>query len=269
MFAMSLLACSSDRGTEDPMVAHAYDNVLTWSELRRMVPVDASTEDSTAMANDIITSWLRKEVLLHHAELNLSEEDLDFEERLRNYRNSLVIYAFEDAIVREKLDTLVDRQQLELHLQEHAEDFRLKEDLVRVKWSKVRSSEVDRLRRARKWFESDDPEDLHELELWMAEQGVSSTDPQGQWMSRERLDMELPFNGLGVKAGQRVVVSDSVDHYFVEVMDVRPMDSLAPLELVHQDIRAIVLNQRKLALVQGMHDDLFEKALTNGEIGTP
>ncbi|MEZ4758967.1 MAG: hypothetical protein R2810_04160 [Flavobacteriales bacterium] len=39
--------------------------------------------------------------------------------------------------------------------------------------------------------------------------------------------------------------------------------------LVHQDIRAIVLNQRKLALVQGMHDDLFEKALTNGEIGTP
>ena len=52
-------------------------------------------------------------------------------------------------------------------------------------------------------------------------------------------------------------------------MDVRPMDSLAPLELVHQDIRAIVLNQRKLALVQGMHDDLFEKALTNGEIGTP
>ena len=130
-------------------------------------------------------------------ELNLSEEDLDFEERLQLSPIRWSSYAFEDAIVRRSWTPWSIGNSWSC-ISRTCRGLPVKEDLVRVKWSRsVPPKWTDC--RARKWFESDDPEDLHELELWMAEQGSRRPIPEGQWMSRERLDMELPFNGSGVE----------------------------------------------------------------------
>jgi len=62
------------------------------------------------------------------------------------------------------------------------------------------------------------------------------------------------------------VLADSAATYFVEVLEHRSGGDEPPLVLVAQDIRTIVLNQRKMKLIADMRDDLYRQALANGDI---
>lgn len=267
--ALGMVGCDGPDRPADAPVAHAYGNKLAWSELRRMIPLDAVPEDSAAMAADIITSWLHKQVLLHQAELNLPETELDFEDRLRDYRNSLVIYAYENALVREKLDTLFTDEELAQYHAAHPEDFRLKDNILRAAWFKVREQDRSTLRKLEGWFRSMDAGQRRELELWLAERGIGIFDPGPSWTTLDAFQREVPLTADLVRVDARVVVADSVNTYFVHILDHRAQDSIAPLELVRQDIRAILLNRRKLELLERMREDLYQQAWQEGAIGTP
>lgn len=250
-------------------VAHAWEEELGWSELRRMIPLDAIPEDSAALAQDIINNWLRKQVMVHHAELNLTGQELDFEDRLRDYRNSLVIYAFENAMVREKLDTIVRDAEIERYYQEHPQDFALKQDILRASWFRVPEEDRSTLRKLERWFRSGNADDQHELEVWLAERGVPIADDGRTWMTHAALARDVPVGELTMDGPGRWVLQDSSGSWFLQVIDLRPVDTASPLELVTQDIRAIVLNQRKLALLARMREDLYAEAWKAGVIGTP
>jgi hypothetical protein len=45
--------------------------------------------------------------------------------------------------------------------------------------------------------------------------------------------------------------------------------SPAPIELVRQEIRSIILNERKLELIDRMRNDLYQEALANDAISAP
>ena len=100
--AIVLVGCSTGTDQDDPPVARAYDQYLRWSDLRQVVPMDAAAEDSAAMAQAYIDNWLQQQVELHHAESNLAPSEKEFEAELRDYRNSLLMIAFEDALAKKK-----------------------------------------------------------------------------------------------------------------------------------------------------------------------
>ena len=94
------------RQDEKPL-ARVYDKYLYPSDLADAIPVTASRRDSAKIASQFINNWVHENVLIKQAELNLSEEQLNFNEQLNSYKNSLVIYAYEQALINEKLDTSV------------------------------------------------------------------------------------------------------------------------------------------------------------------
>ncbi|MDV7396202.1 hypothetical protein RZS08_32715, partial [Arthrospira platensis SPKY1] len=107
------MACADVSSDDDVLVARVFDRQLRWSELRQVVPVDADPTDSAALAQAYITNWSRQQVLLERAERNLGEEQKEFDRQLRDYRNSLIIFAYEQALVDQKLDTTVTMAEVE------------------------------------------------------------------------------------------------------------------------------------------------------------
>ena len=51
------------------------------------------------------------------------------------------------------------------------------------------------------------------------------------------------------------------------LLDQLAVDSEPPIEMVGQDIRAVLLNQRKVKLIERMREDLYRQALEHDEIG--
>lgn len=262
--------CGAVEEGPDRPIARAFDQVLSWDDLRQVIPPDASPTDSAAMAEQYIEMWLRQQAILHMAEQNQVAGTLDMESQLEDYRRSLVIFGYEQALVDQKLDTSVTAADVEAYFTDHQANFELKEDVLRIRWFKVNEPDKRTLRRMSDRFLNGDVDDLHELELWLARNGVTIIDHSNSWYpaSTVRADMELPTAQQGAdltRPGKQVVTSDN-GAWFIEVIEYRAQNSISPLDMVRSDIRAILLNQRKLQLIEDMRASVYAQAIENKDV---
>jgi hypothetical protein len=268
--ALCLGACVPATDPDDPPVARAYDKQLFWSDLRQVVPLDASPEDSAGIAQAFITNWLRQQVLLRKAEENLGEQQKDFEVRLRDYRNSLVIFAYEQALVDQKLDTAVSSSEVEAYYEQERDNFELRDNILRLRWFKVRESDKRTLKRLEEQFMSGDPERMRSVELWLAERNVPIVDRSDRWTAFNELRAEIPVWAVQspeprLREG-RMVLRDLEGAFFIDILELRMKDSVSPLAMVEQDIRSILINQRKLQLLERMREDVYREAQANDHV---
>ena len=64
------------KNSKEVVVAECYGKYLYESDLKGIVPEGASIMDSIQRASSFIDSWIKKQVLVHQAETNLSKEEL-------------------------------------------------------------------------------------------------------------------------------------------------------------------------------------------------
>lgn len=269
----AMLTCSgcgnADEGPDRPL-ARAYEQVLSWDDLRQVIPPDASGADSAAMAGQYIEMWLRQQAILHMAEQNQVAGSLDLEAQLEDYRRSLVIFGYEQALVDQKLDTAVTPADVEAYYTDHQPNFELKEAVLRMRWFKVNEPDKRTLRKMTDRFLHGDVDELHELELWLARNGVTIVDHGSSWypVTTAQAEMELPAVQQGVdlsRQGKQVVTSDN-GAWFIDVVEFRAQNSISPLDMVRSDIRAILLNQRKLQLIEDMRASVYAQAIENKDV---
>lgn len=268
--ALCLGSCGPQADPSDPALARAYDETLYWSDIRQVVPMDATAEDSTALANAYINNWLRQRVVLRKAEENLAAEQKDFESKLADYRKSLIIFTYEQALVDQKLDTAVSRGEVEEYYEKNRDNFELRDNILRLRWFKVRESDKRTLKKLEDHFMSGDPSRMREVELWLAQRNVPIVDRSAQWSTFNDLRAEIPVlaaqgSEAELREGRRVF-RDLEGGYFVDILELRRRDSASPLALVESDIRSILINQRKLLLLESMRDDVYQDAQANGHV---
>jgi hypothetical protein len=266
VIAGGLQACTTTTDQEDPVVARAYDQVLRWSDLRQLIPMGLPPQDSAVMADSHINNWIRKEVVLHKAEENLAPGDKDFEAQLRDYRNSLVLFAYEQALVDQKLDTVIAEVEVQAYYDANEANFELRDHAVKLRWFRLIARDRKVKERVKDLFKSPKEEKRHELEIWLASNGVNIIDRSADWTYWSDLDAEFPVDLPEPHAPERVVLNSDSTTWFLEILELRPRNSTMPVELVRRDIRSILLNQRKLQLIERMREDLYREALQNNDV---
>lgn len=255
---------------ESDVVARAYTEVLSRHELRQVIPMDMAPDDSAAMATQYIDNWMRDRVLMAQAEKNLSVAQKDVEAELQAYRRSLIMHAYEQALIDQKLDTSVSAASIEEYYAANQKNFALKDDIVRVRWFKVREDDRRTLKQWEELWRSDDAAELHELEIQLAKRGIGIFDSGEDWLDFNELRKEVPLETdnatdyLG--RTNKVVVKDSVNTYFVDLLEHRLRTGTAPVQRVATEIKAIIINQRKLRLLESMREDLYRDALAKKDV---
>lgn len=269
--ALVLSACGG--GGEEPadrVVAEAYDQKLYWSDLRTVIPVGTAMDDSSAMARRYIDNWARERVVLRKAEENLDEAQKDVESQLQAYRESLITYAYEQALVAQKLDTAISDAEVEKYYNENRVNFELKDNIVRARWFRIRGQDAKLLRKVQELWQRDRDEDRHDLEVLLARQGSVINDTHDAWIEFSELQRQVPVRPDNptdwLPRHARFVEQDSSGTYFVQVLEHRLKNSVSPLPLARAGIRSIIINQRKLQLIARMREDLYNEALANKDV---
>lgn len=267
--ALSLSACSDPHGT-DRVVAEAYGEKLYWSDVRKVVPPGAVPEDSAAIATRFVDNWAHERVVLHMAEENLSDAQKNVEDQLRAYRGSLLTYAYEQALVRQKLDTVVSGSEINKYYDDNIANFELRDNIVRVQWFKLRDNDKRVLKKVEDLWRSNKEEDKHDLEVLLAQRGATITDTHSDWIAFKDLQLQVPLRPDNptdwLQHQDKVIVSDSASTYFVDLVEHRLKDSTSPIDLVMDRIRSIIINQRKLQLIERMREDLYTNAVANKDV---
>lgn len=271
--ALPLCACGDRHAAEDRVIAEAYDERLYWSDLRQVVPPGLAPEDSAAMASHFIDNWARQRVMLHMAEENLSDAQKNVERQLKAYRESLLTYAYEQALIRQKLDTTVTGSQVQAYYDANIANFELKDNIVRVRWFKLRGHDKPLLRKVEQLWRSTKEEDQHDLEVLLAQHGSTINDTRDTWIEFTELQQQVPLRPENptdwLTRQGKVMVDDSTGTYFVDLLDHRLKDSTSPLDIVQDRIRSILINQRKLQLIERVREDLYTHALADKDVRIP
>ena len=271
--ALLLASCGAKRDATDRVVAEAYGDKLYWSDLRPVVPMDATPEDSAAIARRFLDNWARDRVMLHMAEDNLDKDQMNVEAQIKAYRESLITFAYEQALVLQNLDTVVSGSQVQEYYDKNIANFQLKDNIVRIRWFKLRDKDKKLLQRVEQLWRSGNEEDTHKLEVLLAQRGTTIVDSHDDWVEFSALQQQVPLRPDNptdwLQRQQKVIVEDATGTYFVDFLDHRLKDSTSPIDMVLGQIRSIIINQRKLKLVERMREELYTNALAKKDVRFP
>lgn len=264
-----LLTVSCRHGSdESPVVARVYGHELHRSDLAGLVPQGVSADDSIAIISSYIDQWVRQTVVLSKAEKNVKD---DFSRQLGEYRNSLLIYAYERQIVDQLLDTVVTPSQMREYYDAHRSDFQLKNSIVKAVYviAPKRSVAVPALKNiiSKSIFSDAEVVDLEQLATRHGLQGYYDADT---WIPFYTLQAAVPITtyneSLFLRQKQSIVLTDDSLSYFVRILNYKVSDDISPLDLEREAIRSIILNHRKVELLDKMQDDLMDEAEKGGHI---
>jgi hypothetical protein len=268
-----IAACGGNNDSVDvnkgKVVATVYGFSLYESDLVAAVPAGLTPEDSARRAENFINSWVREMLLLSKAQSNLPVQDKEMEKKLEAYRNSLIIYAYETELVHQKLDTVVSEEEIAKYYEEHASDFQLRDNIVRVIYVKV-DHKAPNLQKVKNWVKSDKPADREELDKYCIQFATNYYLDDQSWLLFDDLLKEVPIQTynreLFLQNNRFIEVSDSASTYFLNIKGFMTRNSQSPLAFEKENIRNIILNKRKLELIERMHDDLYKEAVNNNSI---
>ncbi len=267
LFVVLLTACShKSDGTF--VIASVYDQQLLSSDIEGLVPQGIGSEDSLAIVNAYIEQWIRQAVILEKAGKNITG---DFERELREYKNNLLVYAYERQIIDQLLDTTVTDVQITDYYVQHKADFTLKNSIVKAVYviAPVKSKAVAKLKKivTRASFAEDD---IVELEEVATHGGCVGYYDGETWIPFYELQAAVPVTAynesLFLKQHRSVTLTDDSLFYAARILDYKVTDEISPLDLQRDNIRAILLNRRKVELLEKLHSDLLREAESGGHV---
>ena len=268
LIACSLAACEWGKDRAE-LIAEIGGKQLMWKEVSDVVPDNSIAEDSASLADHYINDWITKQLIISKAESSLPDELKSFEEMIENYRSSLLIYAFEQEWVRQKLDTIVSDQEIEQYYNDNEKNFQLKDYILKVKFTAI-AADSKQIGALKKVFNSTKPEDLVKWQQLCVDIGASYYFNEEEWMKWDEFIKQIPLEVYDIegflKKKNTIEFEKDNNLYLISITDYQLAGSRSPLSFESEKIRAMIVNKRKLTLLDTMRKDIYAKAQQDGEI---
>lgn len=259
-----MISCSRQEPKTEPIpVAKVNDKILYLSDLQHVLHKGVNAADSATLAQTYIENWIKTQLLLKKAELNLSKEQLDVSAQIEAYRSSLLIYKYEEQMVREKVDTLVTKADIEKYYNENSSNFLLNENLVKAVFIKVPLTAPDN-ENFKKWYKTEQKEDISNLEKYCYSYANKYSDFDEDWISFAVIQKQLPeliSNEDEFLGSNRFIEKqDNNFLYLVKIMEYKPKGTIAPIEHIKMKIKDIIINTRKIEFVSELEKNIYNDA---------
>lgn len=246
-------------------VARAGEKVLFFDQIPAIFRNNNSREDSIAAINNYINSWARRELMYIKALENISPANrADIEKQIQEMMANLYIYHYQRQMILEKMDTVVTDAELENYFALNKEQFRLNSSIVKALFIKV-PVHAPNTGNIRQWYTSTDAKDLQQLETYCYQFAEKYDDFGEEWISFDKVAVELPEEVIKPEDFLRrysfFETRDTSYLYFVAIRDYRLSQAIAPYEYVKDDIKSIILNNRRFEFLKSLEDGIYEEAV--------
>jgi hypothetical protein len=268
LLAGFLLFCSCDnlRGpSSGDAVAKVYDQYLYRADLVHLVPPFTSASDSIVMVQLYIDNWIRQQLIIREATRNTSRVKTDIEKKVKDYRNSLIVFAWENEQVINNLDTVISLKEVTSFYEQNIEMFRLKENIARVWFVKVPLDAPS----GRSVIRGGDSEELEDYVLEHAANYLLDSD---SWLFFDDLLRNVPLQVSSseqfLRENQLVEITDDYFRYYMRIFDYKLKGSTSPMAFEMENLKNMILNRRKLMYVSQLRNRLYQQALENKNVET-
>ena len=268
--ALLLGSCSMFTGNpqEEPL-ARVMENYLYPSDLEHLLPHGTDPGDSALLSDRYVDTWIRDQLMLHHAETALTEEQKDFDRQIAEYRRSLLIYSYRQKLLQQKLDTLVSPREIEDYYNENLGNFVLGGDVIRGNYVKL-ALDAPRTPDVRLWSRTNGEEELDQLEKYCLSYAEKYSDFDDTWVEfssihPRQLPMTISQPSAYLRYNRNIEATDSLHRYILHIADHLPEGETAPLDMVSDDIKNIILNKRKIEFFHELERNVYNEGLSKNQ----
>jgi len=264
--ALLFVNCTINNNSKEFIVAEVGDKKLYATDVSEIVPPNLVTEDSLIIANDYIQKWVKQELLIKKANENLSYEQKDVSHELQDYRNSLIIYKYKNELMKQRMDTTVTHSQIESYYQLNPENFNLNKNIVKAIFIKI-PNEVANPSLLKSLVSDTSDEGLGELRDYCLQYAKGFDIFIDNWVDFETVKNNIP-NEIDDAAqfltrNNQIELEDSNYYYLVRIQEYKLQNDLAPLEFVANNIKNLILNQRKIKFLKQIEENIYTEGIRN------
>ena len=266
---LGIIVCllTSCNQTTENVVVEVYNHALTREDLQEMIPAFDQSSDSVVVRQEYIEAWITKQALLHEAENYLPSKEKKFDKEVEEYRQSLIIYAYETKRTEELLNKNVTDEEINQYYEEHKNNFKLRQPIVKINYLKFPFNSPQIKTAKTLLFKSDRSEnELNKLENLISGHATNIY-LSDDWLLFDDILKEIPLEKeKQISAGQTFEISDSVNTYLIRVLDFKINEGYSPLNIEKESIINSILQQRRMKILISLRENAVKKARETGEL---
>ena len=264
-FTTFILSCSSNK--KSIVIASVNNKELLKEDLLTEIP--KQLEDSAYFVEKFINDWIRKELLLSNAEMNLSAELVLYEKQIEEYRSSLLIYAYQQELINQNFDSTVSFNDINDYYQLNKNEFILAKNVFKGRFIIIDKS-APNLKFLNNIYKSSNESDIIELEDYCQQFAKEYYINVESWNFFSAINNKLPSF---IKDEESFLINtdgvffeDEFYRYYIYIEEFITKGNVSPLEVVNNKIRRFLLNKKKVIYLKQLEDDLYQIALTKKKI---
>lgn len=273
VFAMSMLA--SCRELPDYLVgsntvARVGTNELNVSEIRNATPIGLTGDDSISFAKLYIDKWLVRQLKLEEAERLFSSSEDDIERLVEDYRQSLLMRKVDQHYIDEQLSEDFTDKDIADYYNSHKSNFTLDRTLVKGRILRFDTDYRQRTKLKEQMKKSSTSASANKQFTDICDKNnFLLIDNRADWINMSEFLAHLPvvhtqdysdmLNALGIQE-----MKDANARYYYEITSVCRKGNVAPLEIVSDNIRRILITQRRSEIIKNLEQRMITEAFDNG-----
>ena len=164
IFLSFMISCSGNNERGE-LLARVNEAELYENDLKHIYQGFLTAEDSAALKSDFILSWIDEQILVQEAMNKESIDQDEIERKTESFKNDLLISKLEEALVNERLDTVITEDEVETYYNEHQSEFELNDYLVKVLYLKI-STDAPDIDKIAQHYKLNKEEDVEQIDIY-------------------------------------------------------------------------------------------------------
>lgn len=254
----------------DNTVAKVGRNELKITEIMDAMPSKVSGDDSVSFVRLYVDKWLVRQLKIEEANDLFSGSEEDIERMVEEYRQSLLMRKVDQYYVDQQMSTDFTDKDIADYYNTHKADFLLDRTLVKGRVlrfdAKYRQSKA-LMTQMREAATSQSKSKM--LEDICAKNGFELVDKRSEWIGFSDFLTYLPTaqsqnnEHLLDKTGIQELEAGGKRYYF-DFTSVCRKGNVAPLEVVSESIRRILITQRRSEIIKSHEEQIVSEAMASG-----
>ena len=251
--------------SHEGVVAELNGHTLTEQDLRPLT-VGLSSEDSLQVASDYIRQWA---INILQYDKAMGRVDDRIEAMVNDYRRSLYIYAYEQALIARRMPKEVEDSVLLQFYKEHQNQFVLRESILRGILLVI-PEKSPKQANLRKLLANPTEDNLEKIEKYAYQYSAGYELFTSQWRTTNEILLRLPVERdilqKDLRSRSLIEVKDSAMIYLLQVTDKHLAGDYMPFDYAADEIKQIVLTERQTDFLRAQREKLYGDAIRHKKL---
>ena len=259
----SLVSCKN-RFQSEPVV-ELYDKKLYYDEIINELPKNEI--DTNYFIENYIGLWIRENLLLNNAKINLPSKQKQIDRKTQDYYNRLLIHKYQKELISQKIDTNISTNKILEYYVENKENFVLKNEIVKINFVSIKKSAPNLAKLRTVFFDNSDVDFINEYCNQFADKFylLDTT-----WVYFNEILQYLPTDIVIERKYltniKNNIFEDVENFYFLKIFERKRIGEFSPITLVKENIRSTIVNENKLRYLNELDNQLYMQAITENKL---